>query len=265
MVEAAHRIGEGDFSAHVPENGPRELAKLAHKLNRMEGRIAQLLDNRTTLLAGISHDLRTPLARMRLELEMLKGDENTALVDDLNDDITEMENLISRTLQLARGLAHEPAQMVDVVSLVQTVVTGFQQAGHPVGLKTSPACQYPIPGGALRQVLNNLIENAVSHGGDEPVVVELDCSPEREDVELRVIDRGPGIPAEQREAIFEPFHRLDASRSRSTGGSGLGLAVVRQLCLAYGWKIDIDTAEGQRGACFRVRLPRKTVADRVAD
>lgn len=252
MAEATHRIGEGDFSANIPETGPRELAKLARRLNRMEGQIGQLLENRTTLIAGISHDLRTPLARMRLELELLRGDDNDELVEGLHHDIAEMERLISQTLLLARGLGREEEVETDVNELLEGIASDFRKAGGDIRFQPSDACVHPLKANGLKRILSNLVENAVSYS--EGKTVRLDCTRSAGGIDIRVIDKGPGIPNAEREAIFQPFHRLENSRNKSTGGSGLGLAIVRQLCQANGWQVSVSAPPGG-GAAFRLHLP----------
>jgi two-component system osmolarity sensor histidine kinase EnvZ len=252
MAEATHRIGEGDFSSSIPETGPREIADLARKLNLMESRIGQLLENRTTLLAGISHDLRTPLARMRLELELLRGEGNQELIEGLHHDIAEMEKLISKTLLLAKGLGDEDEAKTDINALLSGIVDDFRKAGKEIAFQPAHTCVQPIRANALRRVIGNLIDNAVSYSGGKIVTVE--CTSLGGGTDIRVIDRGPGIPPAEREAIFQPFHRLEDSRNKTTGGSGLGLAIVRQLCQANGWGIE-TTSPPRGGTIFQLHLP----------
>lgn len=252
MAEATHRIGEGDFSSTIPETGPREIADLARKLNLMEGHIGQLLSNRTTLLAGISHDLRTPLARMRLELEMLRGKGNEELVEGLHNDIAEMEKLVSQTLLLARGLGDAVEEEVDINALLDGIAVDFRKSGAEILFTPRHGCVRVLRVDALRRVVNNLVENAVTYSDGLPVTLE--CSAAGSGTVIRVIDKGPGIPASQHQAVFQPFHRLENSRSRATGGSGLGLAIVHQLCRANGWSTQIASPPGG-GTVFRVHLP----------
>jgi two-component system osmolarity sensor histidine kinase EnvZ len=252
MVEATHRIGQGDFSSRIPETGPREIAELAGRLNHMEAQIGRLLENRTTLLAGISHDLRTPLARMRLELELLQGEQNNELIEGLGNDITEMESLISQTLLLARGLRGEDPVEVDINALLQDIARDFQAAGKLLEFHPTGSCLITLRARALKRVLLNLVENAVSYGGQHTVTIE--CNSADDGIDVRVIDKGPGIPESEYEKIFQPFQRLENSRSRATGGSGLGLAIVQQLCRANGWEIGLSPAPQGTGTIFEVRL-----------
>lgn len=252
MAEATHRIGSGDFSSTIPETGPREIADLAHKLNLMERQIGQLLENRTTLLAGISHDLRTPLARMRLELELLEADDNAELIEGLRNDITEMEKLIAQALLLARGLAGGDATETDINALLDDIVDGFRKTGNEISFRPTHGCVRTVNTDALRRVVGNLVENAVTYSEGLPVTLE--CVRGDGGTDIRVIDQGPGIPASQHQTVFQPFQRLENSRSRATGGSGLGLAIVHQLCRANGWSTQISSPPGG-GTMFSVHLP----------
>lgn len=259
IAQATHRIGLGDFSSNIPVTGPWEIAELAAKLNLMEDQIEQLLENRTTLLAGISHDLRTPLARMRLELELLGDDGKEELIQGLGSDIDEMERLISQTLLLARGLGHEHAVETDIKELLEALAADFRKAGHNINCRTDGNCTTQVQKHALERALNNLVENAVNYGGGQEVTLECVDHPSR--IDLKVIDQGPGIPESEREKIFQPFHRLESSRSKATGGSGLGLAIVQQLCHANGWRIDVQAADGGTGSVFRISLPTDNAAN----
>jgi two-component system osmolarity sensor histidine kinase EnvZ len=252
MAEATHRIGAGDFSASIPETGPREIADLARKLNQMEAEVGQLLENRTTLLAGISHDLRTPLARMRLELELLRETGSNELIEGLHHDISEMEKLISQALLLARGLGHEREIETDVNALLGELAEDFRRAGNEVDFQPTQSCIHALKVEGLKRVLGNLVDNAVRYGGGTRVTLE--CEKSGSGIDIRVIDNGPGIPPEQREAIFQPFHRLEGSRNKATGGSGLGLAIVRQLCQANAWRIEVSSSS-RGGSVFELHLP----------
>ena len=254
MAEATKRIGEGDFKANIEETGPREIAYLAHRFNRMEQRIGQLIENRTTLLAGISHDLRTPLARIKLELELLQGEQNRELVEEIGRDIDEMEQLIAQALILARGLGREETVETDVAQLVQMTAGDYRANGREIEVRTSGNCMLAVGPGALKRCLANLIDNAQRYGGDQPVHIECECAGDR--IHIRVIDRGSGIPPEHKEAIFQPFHRLEDSRNKTTGGSGLGLAIVHQLCQANGWEVDLSSPP-DGGSMFQIQLPRR--------
>ena len=213
----------------VPETGPKELVSLAKNFNTMAKEIAVLLSNRTTLLAGISHDLRTPLTRMRLALELLPTNIDRKLVERIERNLLAMDQLIGDALQFARG-AGEPTQDVELRPFLEDILGNFD-IDIPL-VCSSAENRFQIAPRAFHRVLSNLISNAQQHGNH--VQIFLDNS------NIRVVDDGPGIAEEYREKVFQPFFRLDTSRSRATGGSGLGLAIVQQLCQAHGWRVTID-------------------------
>ena len=242
LAEAAQRIGRGRFGPRLPERGPAELAALERAFNRMASELEQLINNRTTLLAGISHDLRTPLTRMGLALELLRDRTDPELLAGLERDLEQMDQLIGQALELGRGLQTQPTQAVALETLIEEVAEDARRAGGEVQWRVEGECVCRIAPGAMRRVLNNLLDNAVRYGGDGPV--ELVCECARGTGVIRVLDRGPGVPADQREAVFLPFHRLEQSRSRDTGGSGLGLAIARQLCESHGWSVNLQSRSG---------------------
>jgi two-component system osmolarity sensor histidine kinase EnvZ len=258
MADATKRIGKGDFGVEIPETGPKEIAELAGKINLMEKEIQQLLENRTTLLAGISHDLRTPLARMRLELEMLDGENDEKRIAAIVDDLAEMDHLISQTLLLARGFNEEAIRETDINELVATVVNNLHHVNTELHFTPSGECIHPVRANALKRVLINLIENAVNYS--EGLPVSLSCNRNLTATTITVSDKGPGIPPDEHKAVFQPFYRLESSRSKATGGSGLGLAIVRQLCDANGWNTKIS-ARAHGGTTVQIQLPRHDKQD----
>jgi two-component system osmolarity sensor histidine kinase EnvZ len=236
LEQAAAQVGRGEVMELLPETGPRELATLAHRFNEMARQVRELMANRTTLLAGVSHDLRTPLARMRLALALLEEKPTPKLIARLEQDIEEMDRLIGQVLDLARGMEREAAAEIDLPALLTDLAAGTPDGR--VRVRVAPqACQVQAPPSALRRVLGNLLDNALRYGGDQPV--ELLAEQVGSKVRVGVLDRGPGIPAEQMNAVFQPFHRVETSRSPSTGGAGLGLAIVRQLAETHGWQVEI--------------------------
>jgi len=252
LSEAADRVGRGQLPESVPESGPGELAALAERFNQMARQVRELLANRTTLLAGISHDLRTPIARMRLALEMLPKGCDSPLVMRMQRDLEQIDRLIGQSLQLARDLGAGEREAVDAAELIDGLVLELSEEAHPVLWQPPGACPCRVNTTALVRILSNLIENAMHYGGGNPIEVALDCAGPHP--EIRVSDRGPGIPEGEKEAVFRPFYRLETSRSTDTGGSGLGLAIARQLADANGCRIELrDRAGGGTVAC--VSLP----------
>lgn len=244
LASATSRFGRGQQPESLPEEGPEELKLLARNFNRMTDQVRRLLTNRTTLLGGISHDLRTPIAQLQLAMELLQDDNDQALLDGMRRDLKQMDQLIGRTLELARGLEdngreHEER---DLAALVAEILHDSTHRKKSIHWSAPAPCIRRISPVALRRVLANLLENALRYGGDQPIIVQLRC---RENaVWIHILDRGPGIPEEQLEAVFQPFYRLEGSRSRATGGSGLGLAIVRQLCDRHRWGIELKPREG---------------------
>jgi two-component system osmolarity sensor histidine kinase EnvZ len=237
LVQAAERVesfrGGEDFEP-LPEQGPAELVSLARNFNTMARDISALLSNRTTLLAGISHDLRTPLTRMRLALELLPETVDRKLIERFERNLESMDNLISDALRFARG-TNESRQEVEPVAFIREIVESYDR--HiPFSTSNADGMRLMLAPGALQRVLQNLISNAEQHASS--VRVELRGR------EVHVIDKGPGIPDEYKQQVFQPFFRLDRSRSVATGGSGLGLAIVAQLCQAHGWRVRIEDAPG---------------------
>lgn len=242
QLEAASAlIGQGGMPLLLPETGPREMVALSRRFNAMAQQVRDLLSTRTTLLAGVSHDLRTPLARMRLALEMLKDTPNPGLIERMERDIAQMNRLIGQVLELARGLAHEAPVATDLCVFLQQLAEDFSTPEQPVTV-TCPAAQINVAPGALHRALGNLLQNALRYAPGKPVELVAEVTPHQ--ICLGVLDRGPGIAPEHLEAVFEPFHRLEASRSPATGGAGLGLAIVRELARANGWRVRLQARQG---------------------
>lgn len=242
LSQAAGHVGLGNTPETLPESGPEELAGLARAFNQMALRVRELLANRTTLLAGISHDLRTPLARMRLAVEMLPEDSDPQLRTRLQHDLEEMNRLIGEFIELSRGLEQEIPQTTDLAQLLRELARDANNGGAQVECRATEPCLRPLGPMALRRILANLLGNAVRYGAGQPVAIELTC--DEKAAVVCILDRGPGIPPEQAENVFRPFYRLESSRSTTTGGSGLGLAIARQLADANGWKIALLPRKG---------------------
>ncbi|WP_419652962.1 ATP-binding protein, partial [Thiolapillus sp.] len=235
--------------------GPRELADLARKFNQLSSEIERLLENRTTLLGGISHDLRTPLARLRIAAELLRGREDDDLLDSMQQDMEEMDTLITRTLELARMMQQDGQQdkETDLAVLVAEIGAARTEAGRQLHIEAASSCKAVINKLVLRRILNNLLDNAFHYAGEKPVGLHLHCSGSK--AQICVLDQGAGIPDDQLGRVLQPFYRLDPSRNRGTGGSGLGLAIVQQLAQLQGWKITLNNRKaGGLSAC--VEIPR---------
>lgn len=253
LARKAHEVGQGRASERLPETGARELREFTAAFNRMAEEVQSLLENRTVLLSGISHDLRTPITRLRLALSLL-DDADAGMVARMERDLDEMNRLIGDMLTFARALQVEAPTRVDLNLVLDDLARQAERLG-PVEWRPGPVCQVGVGEAALRRIIGNLLENARRYGDGAAVTLKLLCGGEI--VRIEVLDRGPGIPADQRERVFRPFTRLETSRSREEGGSGLGLAIARQLADAYNWRIELADREGG-GLCASLILNRGT-------
>ena len=249
---AAQSVGKGRWPKPIQEKGAEELVVLVREFNNMSIQVKELLSNRTTLLAGIAHDLRTPLTQIQLALSMLPNDGgDSELMQSIHNDLDNINHLISETLSISLDLEEQTAVPVDINKELDTIISNIKK--HGVSIEWSPAepCIRTLPALALRRIINNLLENALRYGEGKPVYVDYECH--KEAVIIQITDSGSGIPAEKIEAVFRPFYRLETSRGSSTGGSGLGLAIVKQLADANGWKIQLKpSSEGGTKAVLTV-------------
>lgn len=238
MVRSAHALSEGLTQGEAPppldeQRGTAEVREASRVFNQMAGRLAEAFRGRGLLMAAISHDLRTPLTRMRIRLEGLLPDPRAQLCVE---DIREMNGLIDNAISVFRteDASDEPMQPTDVLALVQSLVDDLAETGQAVGLKGHSVVATVKPM-ALRRAVGNLIGNALRHGGSAEVTVLLLGGPR-----ILVEDRGSGIPEAQLQRVLEPFYRLDPSRSRDTGGSGLGLHIARSLLHGQGASLELS-------------------------
>jgi len=257
LERAAAQLASGTDPQLLPESGPRELSQLAGHFNQMALHVHELLEARTTLLAGVSHDLRTPLARMRLALEMLRLKPDAKLIDRMDQDIEAMNGLIGQMLDVARGLDHEARQTVWLTPWLQARAEVHHPAAAArqatIAVRGPADLQVDVAAGLLARVVDNLIGNAVRYAPGE---IELTASVDEAcgDAVVEVADRGPGIAEHELEAAWRPFQRVEASRSPQTGGYGLGLAIVRQIARSQGWKVRLSNRSGG-GLLARVGMP----------
>lgn len=249
LAGAAERLGRNIDAPPVAEAGSVEMRHAARAFNDMQVRLKRIIAGRTRMLAALSHDLRTPLTLLRLRAEALPETEER---ERMLGSIGELQAMIEGTLHLARDEAtSEPTRRIDFAALVEAIVDDMQDAGMPVRLVAADPVVLDARPVALRRAIGNLIDNAIKYGGTAEVAVR--AAPGM--VRVVIEDRGPGIPAAERELVFEPFHRLDPSRSRETGGVGLGLAIVRSVALAHGGDVVLSDRPGG-GLRAELRLPR---------
>jgi two-component system osmolarity sensor histidine kinase EnvZ len=199
------------------------------------------------MLAGVSHDLRTPLTRMKLALELMDDDPTVA---ELKSDVAEMEHLVHLYLDFARGEGTETAIATDIVPLIEDIAAAARREGTPLSLDQPDELTVPVRPNALRRCLGNLVANAGHYGSH----VWLKTQPVDDGVDILVDDDGPGIPPSERDHVFQPFIRLDASRNPRTGGVGLGLTIARDVARGHGGDVRLETAP-QGGLRARVHLP----------
>lgn len=242
LAAAAERIGRGGSPEPLPEDGPSELVTLVRTFNQVTQQVKALLANRIILLAGIAHDLRSPIARMRLALEMLPPSADPELVERMLRAVDNMTHLVNQSLEFSRGVGQNPSQEVDVGELIGELVEDARRSGADIQWQSFRTRVHLLPPMALRRILTNLLDNAVRYG--ENGTIEIACTCEGRRTTVSVADRGPGIPADELEAVFEPFYRVDKSRSSVTGGSGLGLAIAKQLADSNDWLLSIRPRRG---------------------
>jgi len=251
LADAADALGADIDQPPLDEKGPLEVRRAAHAFNTMQRRLATFISDRTRVLAAMSHDLKTPITRLRLRAELL---DDAPLRAKFGRDLEEMESMVSATLDFMRGLEdREPAQPLDVMAMLESLQSDAQELGSEVALEGGARLPYRGHPQALKRCIGNLIGNAVQYGGS----VTINVADAADRLQICIRDRGPGIPESELERVFEPFQRLEASRSRDTGGTGLGLSIARNIARAHGGDIILrNMPEG--GLEAMLTLPRRT-------
>jgi len=249
LADAADELGKNINRPPLAETGPTEVASAARAFNTMQSRLASYLRERTQVLAAMSHDLKTPITRLRLRAELLADADLRA---KFGNDLQEMETMVLSALDFLRGMDNgELVQPVDVMALLESLQADLGETGGTVTLNGTAAGPYPGRPQALKRCLANVLENAIKYGKSAQVVVDDN----NERLQIRILDQGPGLPPDQLEKVFEPFYRVEASRNRDTGGTGLGLAIAKNVAELHGGRIMLrNRAEG--GLEVVVRLPR---------
>ncbi|TAK88375.1 MAG: HAMP domain-containing protein [Betaproteobacteria bacterium] len=249
LARAADTLGENLEGPPLAERDPSEIRRVIAAYNRMLARVRAQLAERAWLLGAISHDLQTPITRMRLRCETLSDAHARAKMER---DLNEMAAMVGSTLEFFRALGSETRRRpVDVRALVETVCEDRRESGESVTLNGAPHARYHADPQSLRRCIENLVGNAVRYGGAAEIGIEDDAKQLR----ISVRDCGPGIPEEQLERVFEPYYRVEASRNRASGGTGLGLSIARNIARWHGGDIRLCNAPGG-GLIAELTLPR---------
>ncbi len=249
LAHAADRIGRDSSRMQIAERGTRELRDAARAFNTMQDRLHRYLDSRSRVLAAMSHDLKTPLTRLRLQVEAL---DNPPMEERIGQQLDEMEAMVKEALSLFRGLDEgTPASATDIDALLATIRAEFADMGQQVSISGHAQQPFVCKAQSLKRCLTNLISNAVKFGSRADVVVE-----DVAQLVIRVRDQGPGIPEEELERVFEPFYRLESSRNRDSGGTGLGLTIARDIAQSHGGALTLHNLAGGGVEAVLV-LPRR--------
>jgi len=248
IASAADRLGLDMEAPPLDEDGPREVRRVAGAFNRMQRRLSSFVRDRTQMLAAVSHDLRTPITRLRLRAEFIDDSE---LQSKMLADLEQMEVMIAATLAFARDDAGDEArQAFDLAVLLSDLCEDAAEAGQTASYSGPGRATYNGRPVALKRVFGNLIDNALNYGGNVRVDLKIDA----DRITVTVDDDGDGIPADQLERVFAPFYRVETSRSRDTGGVGLGLAVVRSIVRGHGGDVALSNRK-DGGLTASVTLP----------
>lgn len=251
LAKAADRLRNGEPAPKLPEDNLDELRAVNQTFNEMAEALVRLDAERTLLLAGVSHDIRTPLARLRLAVEMLPDDEANPMKEGMIEDIADMDNIIHQFLDFVRGVEGESTRMMDINDLLKLLAERQSRAGRQLKVKMGPTYLIPIRPLAMQRLLDNLVGNAYAYSKDE-VVVESKITAEK--IIISVLDRGPGIPADQAERLLRPFERLNSARTKNEGGSGLGLAICNRIAKLHHGSLELINRNGG-GLEARLSLP----------
>lgn len=252
LVNAADRLRHGERPEKLPEDSVTELREVSSTFNKMADSLAELDAERTLILAGVSHDIRTPLARLRLAVELLPDDGCSSLKNGMIEDIADMDNIIHQFLDFVRGVEGEPTQMTDINTLLQSLQERQSRAGRSLSVQLAPTYFVAIRPLAMQRLLDNLVGNAYAYGGGE---VSVASNITAANLVIRVFDNGPGIPESHVEKLLRPFERLDTARSNA-GGSGLGLAIADRIAKLHNGKLELLNRP-QGGLEARLSLPIK--------
>jgi signal transduction histidine kinase len=249
LAKAAVELGRDIHRPPLPERGPLEVRRAARAFNTMQARLSRYIQDRSRVLTAVSHDLKTPLTRLRLRAELL---EEPKVREKFQADLDDMEAMVQATLEYMRGTeVREPLVAVDIDALLESLQEDAGTTGGEVGIRGKAQAPFQSRPLALKRCLTNLLDNALHYGKRALIRVEdgADC------LRLVIADAGPGIPEAELEKVFEPFYRLEGSRSKNTGGTGLGLGIARNIARAHGGELTLRNG-AQGGLEAVLELPR---------
>ncbi len=252
LASAATAVAGGGAAPRVPEAGPEDVRKAAAAFNAMVDQVTRTLESQRQLLSAVGHDLRTPITAMRINLEFIEETEHR---ERLMRNLDELQELTEAVLSAARGAGGEIRRNVDLAALVDSVCADLDEIGEPVTWSQTGPAPFSCRPNEIRRATRNLVENAVAYG--KSAHVTLDRSPSHYDITVE--DEGPGICEADRARVFEPFVRLESSRNVETGGTGLGLTLVKAIAEGHGGCVILENRE-QGGLRARMRLPRAAAA-----
>jgi signal transduction histidine kinase len=252
LTSAATAMTAGAGTPHVAEQGPADVRNAAAAFNTMAARVTRTLESQRHLLSAVGHDLRTPLTAMRINLEFVEDDE---LREGLMHNLEELQVLTEQVLAAAKGAGGEKPRQVDLSALVESLVTDLDELGEPVSWAAHAPAPISCRPNEIKRAVRNLVENAVAYGRK----AEVRISDTSDGYDVLVEDEGPGIPEDDRQRVFEPFVRLESSRNEFTGGTGLGLTLVKAIAEGHGGQVRLENRPGG-GLCVRMHLPRMATA-----
>ena len=248
LTRAAARVAEGSGIPHVAEEGPADVRNAAAAFNAMAEKVTRTLESQRHLLSAVGHDLRTPLTAMRINLEFVEDEE---LRDGLMRNLEELQALTEQVLAAAKGAGGEKPRSVDLSALVESLCTDLDEIGEPVSWANHGPAPISCRPNEIKRAVRNLVENAVAYGHK----AEVRIADVGDGYDVLVEDDGPGIPEHDRQRVFEPFVRLESSRNEATGGTGLGLTLVKAIAEGHGGAVILENRPGG-GLRARMHLPR---------
>ncbi len=252
LAAAAAVVAKGEAAPRVPEVGPDDVRNAAQAFNVMTDQVTRTLESQRHLLSAVGHDLRTPLTAMRINIEFV---EDSELRERLQKNLDELQELTEAVLSAAKGTGGETRRQIDLSSLVESVCADLDDLGEPVDWRNHVPAPLSCRANEIRRAVRNLVENAVAYGRKAEVSIEDGQGT----YEVVVDDQGPGIPEKDRKRVFEPFVRLESSRNAETGGTGLGLTLVKAIAEGHGGRVVLEDRPGG-GLRARLVLPRQTAS-----